>query len=215
MKFRNESGRAPFIVLEGVDGSGKTTQRDRLTHRFQNAGIPVRGDSEPTSGRVGKLLREYLTRGFETDPGVAAALFAADRIEHVTGPDGMLAALGRGETVLCDRYFLSSCAYQSRTLDLGWVISLNEYAIKLLPPDLTVFIDLPPETAYARVGGRGDARERFEESVRSLAATREAYLRAAALTVPTERFLTVDGDLPEGELEALISAELERRFARV
>lgn len=216
VRLRSKSGRAPFIVFEGIDGSGKSTLLVSIAERLAAESVPVSVTREPTGGRVGRLLHSYLTREYEADPGVAAALFAADRIEHITGEGGMLSMLGGGTTVLCDRYFLSSCAYQSKTLPMDYIIGLNSYPASLLMPDLTVFVDTPPEVAFGRIGARlletGEARERFEESAGELERVRDAYFEAAERMVPASRFFVLDGSLTPDELADRVMARITADF---
>ena len=97
-----------------------------------------------------------------TDEHTIAALFAADRLDHIHNAlNGILRKLEEGVTVLCDRFYLSSFAYNGGFAPLEWVISLNTPAMEAVTPDLTVFIDLPPEEGMQRVSRRGD-RERYE-----------------------------------------------------
>ena len=145
--------RGCFFALEGIDGSGKSTQLPLLARRLEEAGFPCLQTREPTDGPVGSLLRRVLTGQVTCDSRVAAPLFVADRLDHLLRPeDGLLAVLEGGTTVLCDRYLFSSYAYQSVDLSLDWVIGANRPCADLLRPDATLFLDVEPELALARSG---------------------------------------------------------------
>ena len=108
-----------FFALEGIDGSGKSTQLQLLAGRLEAAGIPCLTTREPTDGPIGQLLRQVLTRQLSCDSRVVAPLFAADRLDHILNAGtGVLQALERGITVLSDRYYFSSYAYQGVDLPL-------------------------------------------------------------------------------------------------
>ncbi|MGN1077157.1 MAG: dTMP kinase [Candidatus Gallimonas sp.] len=154
--------RGKFIVFEGTDGSGKSTQMKRLGHYLTERGVECFFTNEPSQGPVGALLRACLTGRIEADEYTVAAMFAADRLDHINNPvDGIRKKLEEGVCVLCDRYYLSSFAYNGGFVPLDWVISLNASAMEQLRPDLTVFLDLPAEEGMERVLHRGSA-ERYE-----------------------------------------------------
>ncbi len=154
--------KGKFIVFEGTDGSGKSTQMKMLGKYLKAKGISVYGTHEPTDSPFGALLRACLTGRVETDERAIAALFAADRIDHITNSvNGIMKKLEEGTTVLCDRYYFSSFAYNGGFVPLEWVIELNKPAMNLLRPDLTVFLDLPAEESMKRVARRGET-ERYE-----------------------------------------------------
>lgn len=162
--------RPLFIAIEGIDGSGGTTQVQRLAAWLRDQGRPVHTTAEPSTGPVGRFIREALA-----DPeqrigdAVLPYLFAADRRDHLDRE--ILPALARGETVVTDRYKHSSLAYQSLVLGLAPVAELNR---RFRAPDLTLFLDLDVETCLARVHARGTRLDRFEALDR-LRAVAEAY----------------------------------------
>ncbi|MBR4880976.1 MAG: dTMP kinase [Clostridia bacterium] len=151
-----------FIVFEGIDGSGKTTQISLLHKALAEKNIPVHITKEPTDDPMGKQLRKYLGGKEKTDLRAIAALFAADRLHHITTEDGILDNLSKGKVVLCDRYYLSSYAYQSVDCDLDWIMALNAEAAKLARPDLHIFLDVAAEQSMGRVENRGET-EIFEK----------------------------------------------------
>ncbi len=152
-----------FIVIEGLDGSGKTTQIEMLRDRLQGRGEACYLTAEPTELPTGKFLRSILRHEIEADPRTVAALFAADRIEHLFHEEeGILRKLADGYRVIASRYYFSSLAYQSEYADPAWVASLNMMAKRTLPADLTIFLDLDPEVSLARIQTRGEQQELFE-----------------------------------------------------
>lgn len=147
-----------FVVLEGVDGAGTTTQLSLLTLALESRGIPVWKTAEPTLHPLGQMARKVLRSEVKIAPEAEAALFAADRWDHLYGEDGILAQHRKGTWVLCDRYLFSSLAYQGLICDEGIVQELN--ARFPLPAQL-VYLDVPEETASFRRSQR-DINEKYE-----------------------------------------------------
>jgi dTMP kinase len=140
-----------FIVLEGGDGAGTTTQLKRLGEALSRAGVPHWITAEPTDRPEGLLIRRILSGELPRDPGTLARLFAADRNEHLRGKDGILERLGRGEAVVCDRYVLSSLVYQGVACGPELPAELNA-GFPL--PELLIYFDLAPEQSLGRLGDR-------------------------------------------------------------
>jgi dTMP kinase len=177
-----------LIVLEGLDGSGTTTQRSLLAKALEADGHAVIETWEPTDGPIGAIIRRFLRGELPLDAATVALLFAADRLDHVR--QTIRPALDRGAVVVSDRYTLSSLAYQSVDLDPRWIAEINREA---LVPDLTIYLDVPPEVCYARITARGQASEHFERLDR-LRATARSYRRAIdAARLAGQRVLVVDG----------------------
>ena len=147
-----------FLVFEGLDGAGTTTQLARLSARLEEAGCTVTATREPTDGPVGRVIRQTL-RAEEGAPYPATLpwMFAADRADHLART--VEPALTRGAWVLSDRYYHSSLAYQSMTLPIDEVYALNR---RFRVPDLTIFLDVSVDVAMARIEARGEAPEIFE-----------------------------------------------------
>lgn len=167
------SGR--FIVLEGIDGSGKGTQLEMLKARLEQAGHSVWVTREPSESKIGKLIREGLGDATKMDEATIALLFAADRLHHI---HEIKAHLEKDDIVLCDRYVLSSLAYNSQTLTLEWILSINKHADSRLHPNLTLLFDLSAQDAMHRIDVRGDNKERYE-SQKQLLQVRDMYLMLA------------------------------------
>ncbi|WP_297062474.1 dTMP kinase [Thermococcus sp.] len=171
-----------FIVLEGIDGAGKSTQAKLLKLWFEEKGYEVVLTKEPTDTPFGKLIRrlvltggrEGIIDGAKISHEAEALLFAADRAEHV---DKLIKpALESGKVVISDRYFYSSLAYQwARGLDLDWLIDLNRFAIR---PDLVLLLDLPVKESMKRIRTRSIKSE-FDKIVELQKKVRENYLKLA------------------------------------
>ncbi len=145
-------GRGRFVVLEGLDGAGTTTQTERLGAWLRAHGRRVHVTAEPSRGPIGALVRQVLSRrigggdGRDFDANALALLFAADRLDHVSSE--VEPKLAKGVDVVSDRYTLSSLAYQSvATGDARWVEQINARAAR---PDLTVFLRVKADTALRR-----------------------------------------------------------------
>jgi len=184
---------AVFIVLEGIDGSGTTTQVERVAVRLAARGRRANGTREPSDGHVGRLLREILLGGHRcpdgnpVEGGTMALLFAADRRDHLQRE--IEPALAAGIDVISDRYLLSSLAYQSEESDREWVQLL---ARGVRVPDLTVLLDLPVEIAARRRQAAGRPVERYDADS-FLARVAERY-RELARSEPA--VAVVDGAAP-------------------
>ena len=156
-----------FIVLEGIDGAGTSTQIKRLVQTNPDKYIAT---AEHTSGPTGKFLRQMLAGDFKVDERTNAYLFAADRCEHIFGKGGVKELCESGKTVVSDRYFFSSLAYQSVSCGLELPQLLNS----LFPlPEYLFFFDINPEISLARVNARNESKEIYENL--------EAHKKIAAL----------------------------------
>ena len=189
---RSSGGR--FVVLEGLDGAGTTTQCERIAAALTAQGIPVVTTREPSDGPIGQQLRLALTgrlglphrRGALTEETLAL-LFAADRMDHLAST--IEPAIERGAVVLCDRYLLSSLAYQGTALPMAWVETINARA---RTPDLTLFLQVDAKTASRRRSVRGGEAEHFEADERQVRIARQ-YLSAIRRRSSRERIVRIDG----------------------
>lgn len=188
-----------FVVVEGGDGTGKTTLVAALVRELAAMGHAVSATEEPSRGPVGRLIRDALAgRGLAgaepPSPQEWALLYAADRAHHLR--EGVLPALARGEVVVCSRYLLSSLAYQGATLGAEWVATVNQHAPE---PDVYLFLDVPTETALARLEAQRQP-DAFENGVQARAAA-AGYARGLAwLERHGTRVVVLDGTLPPGTL---------------
>ncbi len=206
--------RGRFIVLEGLDGAGTTTQAERLAAALRARGLTVRVTRQPSDGPVGSLLRHALTGrvGLPQSRGplsedTLALLFAADRIDHLRAT--VEPALEAGEIVLCDRYVLSSLAYQGSSLPMAWVEAINGRALK---PDLTLFLEVDVGVAAKRRAARGAAQELYEADERQARIAKQ-YLAAIRRRSGKERIVRVDGTKPVEEVTQAALAVLDRALS--
>ncbi len=155
---RNRTIVEGFVALEGIDGTGTTTQLRRLSARLGAEGVACSADCEPTPGPVGRLIRQALSGAFDARPETVARLFAADRGEHLYGPGGILERTAAGTLVVSDRYLFSSLAYQGLTCGPELPAELNA---PFPLPQLLLFFELDPELAAGRMASR-DSLEIYE-----------------------------------------------------
>lgn len=166
---RKGKRKGRFIVLEGIDGAGTTTQLKYVHEWLEKRGELVHATREPTDGPVGNMLRQIMRgrlvspgidggRARTFDPDAMALLFAADRLDHLHNE--IVPFLESGRHVVCDRYVISSLAYQSLETDLKFVRTINEKAIA---PDLTIFLRVRPEVAMNRIETTRTQRDTFEQ----------------------------------------------------
>lgn len=196
----SDLSKGKFIVLEGVDGSGISTQASLLKNWLEeNEGVYGRSlfTKEPTDGPVGSIIRLALSKRLNTlDEKVMALLFAADRVDHIYSREdngqkaGILAALNKGYNVVSDRYYLSSYAYQSRMEDLVWLRQINVHALQ---PDLTIFLNVPVNESKKR-RDKSRFHEELYEREDYLTEIRQNYLNIAQkLRDEGENIVIIDG----------------------
>lgn len=201
MPSRGESRQGVFVVLEGGEGVGKSTQAARLQGFLEQQGVAVVRTREPGATPMGAAIRSLLLDPATgtLDDRTEALLYASDRAEHVATV--VRPALLRGDVVISDRYVDSSLAYQGagRTLPVGEVAALSEWATGGLVPDLTLVLDLDPESGLSRFAGA----DRLEgESIDFHRRVRQAFLDLA-LAEPS-RYLVVDASADVDEVEQAI-----------
>ncbi len=185
---------AQFIVFEGLDGSGKSTQARALHRRLKRRGYPALSTREPGGTPLGEVLRPWLKGRQALSPIAELALFVAARTQLVH--DVVMPAMEAGVTVVADRFAASTVAYQGygRELDLDLVYELNRAATGGLIPDLTVLLDIAPETALRRKSG--ELSDAFETAPSDFhARVRKGYLAQASQD--PERWLVLDASQPQ------------------
>ncbi len=191
-KTENIETRGRFIVFEGIDGAGKTTQIDLLTKRLQAEGRRVYRTAEPTESVSGGLLRDALSGVSKRSACEMAALFVLDRIFHNTNPvNGIEKMLADGVDVICDRYYYSSLAYQGSETDERWVREMNLNCPEIRRPDICVFLDLTPEQSMERIGKGRVTTEIYENAERLERVRRKFYSVFEALR-ETDRICVVN-----------------------
>lgn len=192
------AGRGRLITLEGIDGTGKSTQIARLTAALRERGIQVLELREPGGTVIGEAIRQILLDKQHTGMCQEAELllFTAARSQLVR--EIILPAMQAGTWVVCDRFLDSTLAYQGygRGLDLSVIDAVNSFAVDGCRPDLTILLDLPVESASSRLGGRENKADRLDiEGQTFMQRVREGYLAAAARE--PGRFTVIDADRPE------------------
>jgi dTMP kinase len=202
--------RGKFVVLEGLDGAGTTTQAARLADVLRARHVPVRVTREPSDGPIGTMVRQVLAGRIVLPAGRApgwttmALLFAADRMDHVEAE--IEPFLAQGGTIISDRYDASSLAYQSVVSGRGgsetveWIRALNRHALR---PDLTIVLDVSADVAAARRQARGEPSQLYEqnETQRALAVfykDLETHMRGDRVVI-----LSADGSVDEVQAKVL------------
>ena len=194
-----------FVVFEGIEGSGKTTQTKALKRRLLNAGYPATLVQEPGGTPTGDLVRRWVKGENDVSPLAEAFLFSAARASLVESV--ILPALDGGDVVICDRYMYSTLAYQGygRGLDLPMLNHINVVATGGLSPELVVLLDVSPETGFGRK--RASNLDRFEREDESFhRRIRQGFLDLARAA--PDRWLVLDSSDPS-------SAVLESVWERV
>ena len=195
-----------FIVLEGIDSCGKSSQIKLLHKKFVKNNIPVISTREPSNGPIGRLIRrEYLSGKRSDNGGIINKLCEVDRMDHVLNEkDGIIKYLKQGINVLCDRYFLSSMAYSlynkidideslfnQKALDI-FNTFINNQGIK---PDLIVYINIDPKEAVQRLSKRNKLSI-YENSIAKLQKIHKSYLKVIDLVLSNKlcTLVSIDGD---------------------
>ena len=186
-----------FWVLEGLDGAGTTTQLKNLEDYMVGKGMKVFRTAEPTIYESGLLIRRVLSGQFKVPQSTTAYLFAADRDNHLNNPGyGIRSHLAKGETVISDRYFFSSLAYQSIGFDFSEVQRLNS----AFPyPELVLYVDTPVADCIRRIDSRGNEKEIYEK-LDYQTKVRDNYERIFSDLPEGCRLIRVDGRLSREEI---------------
>ena len=204
--------KAPkFIVFEGIDGAGKTTQIKLLCNVLEEMGFSTKTTLEPTELPSGKELRRALSGELKKTPVEMAEMFASDREAHNTHPtEGIKRMLADGYTVISDRYYYSSLAYQGSVLGYDLVAGLNLNNPNIRRPDICIFLDLSPEKSLERIGSRGEKREIYE-NLEYLSKTRNMFFDVfEKLRAEGENIIIIDASgSPEEVSEKIVSSVLE------
>ncbi|MBT1018524.1 dTMP kinase [Canibacter sp. lx-72] len=205
--MRSHSGL--FVVFEGCDGAGKSTQLRLLANslREQLPQQQIVCTREPGGTLLGSRIRELLLHGSDVAPRAEALLYAADRAQHYA--EVIMPALAAGSIVLQDRYIDSSIAYQAgaRGLSEEWIYELSAAVTEGTTPDLTVLLDFDPALRGERIAHREEAEDRIEcETLAFHTSVAETFRRLA--TKAPERYLLVDATAPIAEINRLVVAKV-------
>lgn len=197
--------RGKFIVLEGIDGSGKSLQTQLLLKYLISKRIATYRTQEPSNGPIGKIIRsEYLSGIRKTDVDVLNLLCIADRLDHITNEeDGLLNFINDGICIISDRYYMSSIAYYSMPYlsdrskyhdAIKDIISRNNINRNALCPDVTIFLDTDPKVSYNRIIRRGSKKEIFDD-IQSIKKIHTTYHDAKKyLESIGDNIYTIDGN---------------------
>lgn len=206
------NNKGKFFVFEGIDGSGKSTQVKLLAKNLEENGHKVYTTCEPTDGAIGKFIREILRGGVKASEKTIAALFLADRLDHLENElNGLRQKVDEGYIVICDRYYFSSYAYHSAHVPLSWVIEANSVCADILKPTLNIFLDISPQKSLERIQ---EGREDFElfENEERLTTTRTQYFNAFERLKDQENITIINADDDIQTLSANILAEVSKHL---
>ena len=195
-----------FIVFEGIDGSGKTTQAKILCKRLLKMNKSVESTKEPTDGYVGRLIRKALTGEVVLSEQAMSMLFAADRAEHILCGGGILEKINSGINIVSDRYYFSSYAYNNNSdLPMDWIIELNRPNRNLIKPDCIVFIDIGIDSAMERIIRNRGKTELYETKEKLLSVRKKFF----------EAFDKVDDNVVVVDADADINTVSERVWEKI
>lgn len=213
-----------FIAIDGIDGCGKGTQIERLKEQFNDADIPAWFTAEPTSGRIGKMIRQdYLSGKVRSNHTVIDALYIADRVEHATAVNGIKYHLKSGEYVVSDRYIFSGITYTAANLFLDEnngiksiadaaeaAIQYSKIVTDILMPDINIVLDVSPNTSIGRINKRGESKEIYENK-RFLETVKDTYSivkHGLQYFYPNTKFIKIDANGDPNSVSMQIWGEL-------
>ena len=207
------SERGLFIVIEGVDGSGKTTQSELLSAYLRGLGRKVHHTAEPTATGLGGMVRDGLGAEHPRTSDELAAMFLADRVAHnVSQKSGIRQYVEGGTDVVCDRYYYSSIAYQGVDGSLEWVADMNLNCPSIMKPDICIFIDLDPEKCLEHIRAGRSHFEIYEENAAVISETRRRYGIVFDMLAGRDNIVIVDGARSREEVFADIRTAVEKHL---
>ena len=199
--------KGKFIVFDGIDGAGKTTQLDMLARRMMDDGESVYITAEPTGRDIGRLLRSALSGAEKRSECEMAVMFVLDRIAHNAEIEEKI---NDGICVLCDRYYHSTLAYQGKTTDYAWVRSMNIDCPEIRKPDACIYLDLTPEQSLKRIS-RGRSNVEIYENLEKLTEVRASFHSVIEdLRQNGEKIFIIDADRSREELAEEIYAIIKQ-----
>ncbi len=198
-----------FIVFEGIDGSGKSTQIKMLYDKLSLLNMNCHLTAEPSKRPIGRMIRDVFSENLHMDNLVVAGLFVADRLDHLLNQhDGMLKMLNNQYHVLCDRYYLSSMAYQSVFAPMDWIIQSNALSRNLLKPDITFYLDADAELSLQRIHVQQRTKEIYE-TLDNLQKVRANYFKAIELFRDTEKIIVLNANDSPDNIAKKVWEEME------
>ena len=206
-------GIGKFIVFEGTDGSGKTTQIKRFAEKLTSNGEKVHVTAEPTVSLSGGILRDALAGITVKSASELAILFTWDRINHNTNKhDGITKLLNEGYTVLCDRYYYSSLAYQGKDAGYDWVKTLNIECKEIRKPDICFFLDVSPKVSMQRIDANRTSKDIYETEEK-LSDIRKSFYRVIEDLDDNIVIINAEGDIDS--VTDKIFAEYKNTFEKL
>lgn len=204
-----------FIVLEGIDGAGTTTQAELLRKALEEEGREAITTAEPTGGPIGALIRQVLNRrvvagishgiGVPLAADVMSLLFTADRMDHA---DTLIRpSLEKNETIICDRYFYSTIAYQGVGGDMKWIERLNEKALR---PDLVFYLKIEPKISLKRIESR-----QIKEIYEKLEFLEQVSKNYDKIFEREQNVVIIDASKPVEAIAETIKETVDNRFAEI
>lgn len=204
--------RPLFLVIEGVDGSGKSTQIELLRSRFRELNLKVMDTREPSEGPVGMLIKNIMMNRLQADQTTVAALFLADRLDHINNPvNGMKNRLKNGFNIICSRYYFSSYAFQSEYVPEEWVVYCNSICKSLLKPDMIIYLSVDPVTCFKRLNS-GRVEVEMYENLDKIKKAHEAFLAAFEKYGQDENIRIMDGNKDVHEISDDIWRVVEKHL---
>jgi dTMP kinase len=196
-----------FIVLEGLDGAGTTTQLKKLKIELEKLSLMIYTTNEPTSRPIGKLVRTVLSGEFKTTNLALARLYSADRDDHLfNSEDGILKQITDNKIVVSDRYFYSSLAYQGVNCDFDKVLELNN---DFPHPQILIFIETPIDECLSRIDKRGEKKEIFEKKD-FLTKVNDNYYKVINNLPEGVNLIKIDGTLPINKITSIMIDEVKK-----
>ncbi|HOK35085.1 MAG TPA: dTMP kinase [Candidatus Pacearchaeota archaeon] len=180
-----------FIVFEGLDGSGKTTQVALLAKHFKKEKQKVHLTAEPTNFAIGKLIKSYVSGHSKISNKCLQLLFTADRAYHLEKE--IIPLLKKGTIIICDRYFLSTLAYGALDVDFDWLLNLNK---NFILPDITFLLKVSPEICIKRIKKERSSRTLFEKETK----LKKVWQNYQKLAQQFKNIYLIDGEKPINEI---------------
>ncbi len=197
--------KGKFIVFEGLDGSGQSTQIALLEKYLKNQNRKVHITAEPTNNLIGGLIRSALRKQWKISNTGLQLLYSADRAHHLETEIQPL--LKKGYLVISSRYFFSSLAFGSLNNDLKWLKSINE---NFPQPDLTIFLKVSPQECIRRINASRARKELFEEK-KKLEKVLKIYMKISKMRKEYENFIVIDGNQSIKKVHQIIIQTLKKK----
>jgi len=203
----NQRGR--FIVVEGLDGAGTTSQASGLVNYLKSIGHKAHLTCEPSKTLVGTLIRGILSKKYTfDDPQYIATLFLTDRIEHTKGE--VIPLLEKGVDVVSDRYYHSSAYQMASGMDLDYILAIHK---GIIAPDLTLFLDIPAQTGMDRILKGRVVDPEIYETLGFLGKVQQQYYRINnALEARGEKIVSINGSMSLEEVTKSVQAEVNKLY---